>query len=61
MSTSKIRTEDVETAAESLDIKLAPGHSAKIASMLREIRQNVYAKASALAQDAPLSVYFDAR
>ena len=61
MSTSKIRAEDVETAAESLDIKLVSGHSAKIASMLSEIRQNVYAKASALAQDAPLSVYFDAR
>ena len=61
MSIPKIKAEDVEAAARSLDIKLASGHSATIASMLSEIRQNVYAKASALAQDAPLSDYFDAR
>jgi hypothetical protein len=61
MTTPKIKAEDVEAAAKSLDIKLASGHSARIAEMLSEIRQSVYVKASALAQDAPLSVYFDAR
>lgn len=61
MSTQKIRAEDIEAIASSLEIELAPGHSETIASMLSEIRQSVYAKASALAQDAPLAVYFDAR
>jgi hypothetical protein len=61
MSIPKIKAEDVEAAARSLDIKLASGHSATIASMLSEIRQNVYERASALPQDAPLAVYFDAR
>ena len=61
MSTSKIKAEEVEATAKSLGIELAAEHSATIASMLSEIRQSVYTKASALAQDAPLSVYFDAR
>ena len=61
MSTQKVKAEDIEAMAKSLDIALAPGHSATIAAMLSEIRQSVYAKASAFAQDAPLSVYFDAR
>lgn len=61
MSTRKIKTEDIESAAESLGIKLAPGHSETIASMVSEIRQSVHARASQLPQDAPLSVYFDAR
>jgi hypothetical protein len=61
VSTSKVKAEDVEATAKSLDIKLAPGHSGTIASMLSEIRQSVYAKSSALPQDAPLSTYFDAR
>jgi hypothetical protein len=61
MSDQKAKSEDIEAAAKSLGIELAPGHSATIAAMLSEIRQSVYAKALALAQDAPLSVYFDAR
>jgi hypothetical protein len=61
VSNSKVKPEDVEAAATSLDIKLAPGHSEKIAPMLSDIRESVYTKASALAQDAPLSIYFDAR
>jgi hypothetical protein len=61
VSTPKMRAEDVEAAAKLLDIKLKPGNSATIASMLSEIRRNVYVKASSLAEDAPLSVYFDAR
>jgi hypothetical protein len=61
MSNPKIKPHDVEAAAKSLEIKLAAGHSATIASMLSEIWQNVYVKASKLPQDAPLSTYFDAR
>jgi hypothetical protein len=61
MSTSKIEADVVEAMASSLGIKLLTGHSATIASMLSEIRQSVYAKASKLPQDAPLSIYFDAR
>lgn len=61
MSSPKIGAEDVEAMAKSLDIELAPGHSATIAAMLSEIGRSVRAKASALPQDAPLSVYFDAR
>ena len=61
MGSPKTKAEDVEAAAKWLEIKLKPGNSATIASMLSEIRRSVYVKASALAQDAPLSVYFDAR
>jgi hypothetical protein len=61
MSIPKITAEEVEASAKSLEIKLHPGHSAEIASLLSGIRQNVYVKASALAQDVPLSVYFDPR
>jgi hypothetical protein len=61
MSATKINAEDIEAAGKSLGIELLPGHSAQIATMLSEIRQNVYIKASALPQDAPLAVYFDAR
>jgi hypothetical protein len=61
MGSPKMKAEDVEAAAKWLDIKLKPGNSVTIASMLLEIRRSVYVKASSLAQDAPLSVYFDAR
>ena len=40
---------------------LKSGNSETIASMLAGIRETVYRKASALKQDAPLSLYFDAR
>jgi hypothetical protein len=56
-----MKAEDIESAAKSLGIELKPGNSATIASMVSEIRHNIYAKASSLAQDAPLSIYFDAR
>lgn len=57
----KMKAEDVEAVAKWLEIKLKPGNSATIALMLSEIRRSVYLKGSSLAQDAPLSVYFDAR
>jgi hypothetical protein len=61
MSTPKMRAGDVQTLAKSVGLELKAENGETIASMLSEIRQNVYAKASALPQDAPLSVYFDAR
>jgi hypothetical protein len=61
MIAPRMKAEDVETLAKSLDLNLKSGNSETIASMLSEIRQKVYRKASALKQDAPLSVYFDAR
>jgi hypothetical protein len=61
MDARELKAEDVEAAAESLGIKLKAGNSAIIAPMISEIRRNVFAKASLLEQDAPLSVYFDAR
>jgi hypothetical protein len=56
-----MKAEDVEALAKSLGISLKSGNSESIATMLSEIRQNVYRKGSALGQDAPISVYFDAR
>jgi hypothetical protein len=44
-----------------LGLRIAAGHSQPIAARLTEIRSNVLKKASALKQDAPLAVYFDAR
>ena len=61
MSAQILKSEDVEALAKSLGVNLKAGNSAVIASMLWEIRQNVYRKASVLVQDAPLSVFFDAR
>ena len=61
MIAPRMKAEDVEKLAKSLDLNLKSGNSETIASMLSEIRQKVYRKASALKQDAPLPVYFDAR
>ncbi len=61
MDSPKMKAEDVEAVAKWLEIKLKPGNTATIASMLSEIRQNVYVKVSGLGQGLPLSVYFDAR
>ena len=61
MSGSKIRAEDVEALAKWLEIKLAPGDTATIASMLSGIRQSVYVKMSSLAEDLPPCVCFDPR
>jgi hypothetical protein len=61
MNAPIMKAEDVEALAELLGISLKPGNSGTIASMLSEIRQNVYRKGAALTQDAPLSLYFDAR
>jgi hypothetical protein len=57
----QMTAEDVEKMGRSLGLALKPGNSETIASMLAEIRKGVYRKASALKQDAPLSLYFDAR
>jgi hypothetical protein len=60
MAGPQMKAEDVENLAKSFDLSLKPGNSESIASMLSEMRQSVYRKASSLKQDAPLSVYFDA-
>jgi hypothetical protein len=61
MVAPQMKAEDVERLAKSFELSLTPGNSETIASMLSEIRESVYRKASALKQDAPLSLYFDAR
>lgn len=61
MSKLKMTESDVEGVAEAVGVKLKPGNSVAIASLVSDIRNNVYERASSLAQDAPLSVYFDAR
>jgi hypothetical protein len=57
----KIALNDVEQLAKYLDLKLKQDNSQAIASLLTDIRASVYRKASALKQDAPLSVVFEAR
>jgi hypothetical protein len=61
MSVDQMQAEDVERLAKLLELRLKPGNSKTIASLLMEVRQNVSRKASALKQDAPLSIVFDAR
>jgi hypothetical protein len=61
MSVEQMQAEDVERLAKLLDLRLKPGNSQTIASLLTEVRHNVLRKASALKQDAPLSIFFDAR
>ena len=61
MAGSQIEAQDIEKLGNALGLTLKPGNSETIASMLTEIRRSVYLKASALKQDAPLSLYFDAR
>jgi hypothetical protein len=61
MSATQMQTDDIEKFAKVLELKLKPGNSQSIASMLTEIRESVYRKASSLRQDAPLSIFFDAR
>jgi hypothetical protein len=61
MSDMEMHPGDVERNAKLLGLRLAPGHNQSIASLVSEVRRNVAKKASALAQDAPLAVYFDAR
>jgi hypothetical protein len=58
---SQMKAEDVEKLGKSLGLSLKPGNSEMIVSMLVGIRESVYRQASALKQDAPLSLYFDAR
>jgi hypothetical protein len=58
---TKIGPNDVEQLALFLELMLKPGHSEPIASMLTDIRANIHRKASALKQDAPLSIFFEAR
>ena len=61
MRDAEMQPDDVERNAKLLGLRVAVGHSQSIASLLTEIRTNVLRKASALKQDAPLAVYFDAR
>jgi|HubBroStandDraft_6_1064221.scaffolds.fasta_scaffold4727669_1 hypothetical protein len=61
MAKTEIEPNDVERLAKFLDLKLKQGNSHTIASMLTDIRANVYRKASALEQEAPLAVFFEAR
>jgi hypothetical protein len=61
MSNTEMHPGDVERNAKLLGLRLAPGHGQSIASLVSEIRSNVAKKASALKQDAPLAVFFDAR
>lgn len=61
MGSADVSKEDVEASAQALGIALQPGHAEIIAAMLSEIRRSLDAKASALPQDAPLAVFFDAR
>ena len=61
MNAPKMKAEDLEAQARSIGVNLKPGNGEIIASMLSEMRQSVYRKGAALAQDAPLSLYFDAR
>lgn len=61
MGAPKMSVEDVKALATSVGLEVKPENSETIASMLSEIRQRVFAKAAALPQDAPLSIYFDAR
>jgi hypothetical protein len=61
MRDTEMHPGDVERFAKLLGLHLAAGDSQPIAALLTEIRGNVLKKASALKQDAPLAVYFDAR
>lgn len=61
MRDAEMQPDDVERNARLLGLRVAAGHSQSIGSLLTEIRTNVLRKASALKQDAPLAVYFDAR
>ena len=61
MRDAEMRPDDVEQNAKLLGLRVAAEHSQSIALLLTEIRTNVLRKASALKQDAPLAVYFDAR
>jgi hypothetical protein len=58
---AEIRPDDVEHLARLLDLQPRPNHKELIASMLTAIRGGVCRKAADLAQDAPLSIFFDAR
>ena len=61
MAGPQMKAEDVEQMGKALGLSLKPGNSASIASMLSAIGQSVYRKASMLKQEAPLSLYYDAR
>ena len=61
MSDTEMHPGDVERTVKLLGLRIAAGHGQPIASRLTEIRSNVLKRASALKQDAPLAVYFDAR
>jgi hypothetical protein len=57
----QLSAEDIEKLGKSYGLNLKPGNGEPVALMLAAIGQSVYRNASALKQDAPLSLYFDAR
>lgn len=61
MSVKQMQAEDVERLAALVGLRLKSGNSEAIASLLVEVRQNVFQKTSSIKQDAPLSLFFDAR
>jgi hypothetical protein len=61
MSVDQMQAEDVERLAKLLELRLKPGNSETIASLLTDVQRNVSRKASILKQDAPLAIFFDAR
>lgn len=58
---TQLTSEDIERLGKSRGLDLKPENREPIASMLAAIGQSVYRNASALKQDAPLSLHFDAR
>jgi hypothetical protein len=61
VSIMKVSLDELEQLAEFAGLKLKPGNSELINSMLADIRASVYRKAKTLEQDSPPSVFFDAR
>jgi hypothetical protein len=61
MSKTEMQPDDVERNATLVGLRIAAGHGQSIVGLLTEIRSNVLKNASALKEDAPLAVYFDAR
>jgi hypothetical protein len=61
MSNTEMYPGDVERNAKLVGLRFGEGHGQSIASLISGIRRNVAKQASALKQDAPLAVFFDAR
>jgi hypothetical protein len=61
VSTIKVGLDEVEQLAKLAGLKLKQSNGELIGSMLADISASVYRKASALDQDSPPAVFFDAR